>query len=86
MDDVDCFGKFPGHNDQEIVEYGYGTPYEDNSDDEDDSFDEGSDGELVRHNDGFPVFRNKGVRSVLCLGMKFSDKRDFKEAVKACFG
>jgi alpha-galactosidase len=65
----------------EEEEDGNGTPYEDSSDEEDDSFVEDSDGELVRNNDGFPIYKDKGPKSVLRFGTKFADKRDFKEAI-----
>jgi hypothetical protein len=41
LDDVDCSGKFPAQNDEDVGEDGFGTPYEDISDDEHDSFEEG---------------------------------------------
>jgi len=81
LDDVICSGNFHSHS-VEQDEDGYGTAYEDSSDEEDDSFTEDSDGEVVRHNDGLPVYKDKGSRSVLSLGMKFADKRDFKEAIR----
>lgn len=65
-----------------VVEEGHETPYYDSSDDEA-SFDEqGSSGELVRHESKYPRFRNNNSStSPFSLGMKFSSKKEFKDAV-----
>lgn len=65
-----------------VLEEGHETPYYDSSDDEA-SFDEqGSSGELVKHESKYPRFRNNNSStSPFSLGMKFSSKKEFKDAV-----
>jgi len=59
---------------------GNSTPYADSSD-EDESFEEGSDGEVFIKEDNFLRFDRKAVVPVFVLGMKFSDKKLFKDAI-----
>jgi alpha-galactosidase len=58
---------------------GNSTPYA-YSIDEDESFEEGPDGEVLRKEDNFPRFDKKAVVPKFVLGMKFSDKKLFKDA------
>jgi len=83
LDDLDFCGKVPvTHGEMGATDDGNETPYADSSDGEEESFDElGSDGEIVSRNNEFPRYKDKGPRSVLCLGMKFAEKKEFKNAV-----
>ncbi|XP_039785383.1 uncharacterized protein LOC120651817 [Panicum virgatum] len=83
LDDLDFCGKvLVTHGEMGATHDGNETPYADSSDGEEESFDElGSDGEIVSHNNEFPRYKDKGPRFVLCLGMKFAEKKEFKNAV-----
>jgi len=82
LDDIECAGRLPiSLGDQLAIDDGNETPYANSSDAEEESFDD-SDGDIVRHNDEFPRYKAEGSGSVICLGMKFSDKKDFKNAVR----
>jgi alpha-galactosidase len=59
---------------------GNSTPYS-NSSDEDESFEEGPDGETIRKQDMFPRFDRKANVPKFVIGMKFSDKKEFKDAI-----
>ena len=56
------------------------TPYFD-SDEEDDSYDEGHDGELHRKKKSYPTFESNANVPSFTVGMAFSEKQDFRQAV-----
>ena len=59
---------------------GNSTPYVDSSD-EDESFEEQSGDEVIGKEDQFERFDRKAEVPVFALGMKFSGKKDFKDAI-----
>jgi len=59
---------------------GNSTPYVDSSD-EDESFEEQSGDEVIGKEDQFERFDRKAEVLVFALGMKFSGKKDFKDAI-----
>ncbi|EEE63217.1 hypothetical protein OsJ_18027 [Oryza sativa Japonica Group] len=56
------------------------SPYE-NSSADGDSYEEDSDGQLVRKKSKYPIFNANQPHVRLALGMKFDGKKEFKEAV-----
>jgi hypothetical protein len=56
------------------------TPYYESSDDEA-SFDEQSDGELVRRNEDLPRYNSKTVVPCFALGMRFRGRKQFRRAI-----
>lgn len=53
----------------------------DSSDEDDESYDEDSDGQLVVHESEFPKYSSQAEVKKFSLGMKFSGKKQFKEAI-----
>ena len=59
---------------------GNSTPYADSSD-EDESFEEGTSEQVIGKEDKFSKFDRKSETPTFALGMKFSGKKEFKDAI-----
>lgn len=83
LDDVICEGSSRQTNSRALVKIegdDSASPY-DNSSADDDSYEEDSDGQLVRKKSKYPRFNVNRPIARLALGMKFDGKKEFKEAV-----
>lgn len=82
LDDDVCSGKGAANSPDGLgIDDGDETPYEDSSEAEE-SYESGSDEGSVRQVSQFPRYKSTGHRAEFCLGTKFSNKIDFKEAVR----
>jgi alpha-galactosidase len=67
---------------EDVMDEGNDTPYEDSSDEEDESMDEfDSDGHLVRKENNCARFKKTSGTPHFDLGMKFRSKKQFKKAI-----
>lgn len=83
LDDVICEGSSRQTNSRALVLIegdDSASPY-DNSSADDDSYEEDSDGQLIRKKSKYPRFNVNRPIARLALGMKFDGKKEFKEAV-----
>ncbi|EAY97504.1 hypothetical protein OsI_19430 [Oryza sativa Indica Group] len=83
LDDVIYMGSSRQINDGALVQIQGeedNSPYE-NSSADGDSYEEDSDGQLVRKKSKYPIFNANQPHVRLALGMKFDGKKEFKEAV-----
>jgi len=80
LDDVEVSGRAPKQSEIEVPIEGYDTPYAD-SDDEDSVEEVDSDGQLRKKKDHYKRFKGSDEVPKFELGMKFSEKKEFKDAI-----
>jgi alpha-galactosidase len=80
LDDVELDSKTPKEAETQVDSEGYATPYAD-SDDEESVEEIGSDGELRKKKEHYKRFKSSEEVPKFELGMKFSGKKEFKEAI-----